>query len=201
MTYPNQTNGCHTYKTHTELKYKKVYPTEVIQGFTDSSLFVLMFYEPESEKKVPVMIGEHEAEMIMLEQNRRQTRRPMTYQLIVSILEAFQLTLQKVRIERFEEGIFYASLLVSDGFNVKTIDARASDAVVLALNQVVDIEIAENVLDETGFTPQHNDIDLGATLSEEESLEDLEAELRHCEANEDYEQAAEIMKKIEKLKK
>lgn len=183
------------------MNYRKVYPTEVLQGFTDTAMFVLMLYEPVGDKKVPVMIGEHEAEMIILEQEQRRARRPMTYQLIVSIFETFQLTLKRVRIDRFEEGIFYATLVVSDGFTEKGIDARASDAVVLALHESVEIEMSEVVLEETGFTPQHNDIDLGATLSGGETIEELEEELHRCEENEDYERAAEIMKKIENLKK
>ena len=182
------------------MKYIKVYPTEVIQGFTDTSMFVLMLYDPMGNRKVPVMIGEHEAEMIILEQERRQARRPMTYELILSILDAFALTLKLVRIDRFDEGIFYATLVVSDGFNEKNIDARASDAVVLALHQSVDIEMAEQVVQDTSFTPQDNDIELGTTLSSSETIEDLEEELRQCEENEDYEQAEEIMKKIDKMR-
>ena len=182
------------------MNYKKVYPTEVLQGFTDTSMFVLMLYDPLGEKKVPVMIGEHEAEMIILEQEQRHAGRPMTYQLILSILDAFALTLKLVRIDRFEEGIFYATLVVSDGFNDKEIDSRASDAVVLALHQSVDIVMAEQVIEDTGFTPQNNDMELGASLSGNESLEALEEELHQCEENEDYERAAEIMEKIKKLK-
>ncbi len=183
------------------MKYKKVYPTEVLQGFTDTAMFVLMLYEPIGDKKVPVMIGEHEAEMIILEQEQKQARRPMTYQLIASILDAFLLTLKLVRIDRFEEGIFYASLIVSDGFTEKVIDARASDAVVLALHQSVDIEMAEQVMEDTGFTPQSNDIDLGTSLSGASTIEELEDELRMCEEKEDYERAEQIMKQIERLKK
>ena len=183
-----------------QLNYIKVYPTEVLQGFTDTAMFVLMLYDPMGNKKVPVMIGEHEAEMIILEQEQQQARRPMTYQLIVSILDSFALTLKLVRIDRFEEGIFYASLVVSDGFNEKIIDARASDAVVLALHLSVDIEMSKSVIDETGFTPLDNDFELGNPLTKGESLEELEEELRICEENEDYERASEIMKKINALK-
>jgi protein-arginine kinase activator protein McsA len=61
--------------------------------------------------------------------------------------------------------------------------------------------MAKSVLQETGFTPQSNDIDLGNTLSSSESIESLEEELQRCEENENYERAAEIMKEIERLKK
>lgn len=180
------------------MTYKKVYPTEVLQGFTETSMFVIMLYEPLGNRKVPVMIGEHEAEMIILEQEQRRARRPMTYQLIVSIIDEFQLTLKLVRIDRFEEGIFYATLIVSDGFNDHEIDSRASDAVVLALHQSVDIEMASTVLEDAGFSPQNDDIEIGNPLSR--TIEDLEDELRQCEENEDYERAAELQSEIEKMK-
>ncbi|MBP5516379.1 MAG: bifunctional nuclease family protein [Bacteroidales bacterium] len=183
------------------MTYKKVYPTEVLQGFTESSMFVLMLYDPMKDRKVPVIIGEHEAEMIIMEQEQRQARRPMTYQLIISLMETFELTLKLVRIDKFDEGIFYATLVVSDGFTTKEIDARASDAVVLAMHQSVDIEMAENVLDEAGFTPQNDNMNLGTSLSGQDTLEELEAELHQCEENEEYERAEEIMKKIKELKK
>ena len=182
------------------MNYKKVYPTEIIQGFTETAMFVMMLYEPLGGRKVPVMIGQHEAEMIMIEQGNQSPRRPMTHQLIISIMDEFALTLKLVRIDRFEEGIFFATLVVSDGFNTRNIDARASDAVVLALHQSVDIEMAENVLEETGFRVQNDDIDIQSSLPGSETLEELEEELRRCEENEEYERAAEIMEEIKKLK-
>lgn len=154
-------------------------------------------------RKVPIMIGPHEAEMLMIEQGNQSPKRPMTHQLIVSIMESFALTLKLVRIDRFEEGIFYATLVVSDGFNTQLIDARASDAVLLAIHQSVDIEMAENVLNETGFEVRNDDIDI--SLNEEEhygdTIEELEEELQRCEENEEYERAAEIMERLKRMKK
>ncbi|MCR5065466.1 MAG: bifunctional nuclease family protein [Bacteroidales bacterium] len=183
------------------MTYKKVYPTEILQGFTETSMFVMMLYEPMGSRKVPIMIGRHEAEMLMIEQGNQQPKRPMTHQLIVSIMDSFALTLKLVRIDRFEEGIFYASLIVSDGFNTHAIDARASDAVLLALHQSVDIEMAETVLNDTSFEVQNDDIDISSTLPGSESIEELEEELRRCEENEEYERAAEIMELIKQKTK
>jgi hypothetical protein len=162
-------------------------------------MFVLMLYEPESRRKVPVMIGSHEAEMLLLELSGKQALRPMTHQLITSIMEQFALTLKLVRIERFEEGIFYATLDISDGFNIQHIDARASDAILLAMRQGADIEMAQNVLDDTGFTPKEKRPEEG-NGNAFSSVEELEKQLCQCEENEDYERAAEIMEKIKRLK-
>lgn len=161
-------------------------------------MFVMMLYEPMGSRKVPVMIGPHEAEMLMIEQGNQSPKRPMTHQLIISIMESFALTLKLVRIDRFEEGIFYASLVVSDGFNTHVIDARASDAVLLAIHQSVDIEMAEDVLNDTGFEVQNDDIDISSSLPGSETIEELEDELRRCEENEEYERAAEIMEEIKR---
>lgn len=180
--------------------YKKVYPTEIIQGFTETSMFVMMLYEPMGNRKVPVMIGRHEAEMIMIEQGSQSPKRPMTHQLIINIMDNFALTLKMVRIDRFEEGIFYASLIVSDGFNTHAIDARASDAVLLALHQSVDIEMAESVLNDTGFVVKSDEIDISSSLPGSETIEELEEELRLCEENEEYERAAEVMERIKKMR-
>ncbi|MBQ6956454.1 MAG: bifunctional nuclease family protein [Bacteroidales bacterium] len=182
------------------MNYKKVYATEVIQGFTETSLFIMMLYEPLSGRKVPVMIGRHEAEMIMVEQSNQSPKRPMTHQLIINIMNCFALTLKTVRIDRFEEGIFYATLVVSDGFNTHNIDARASDAVLLALHESVDIEMAEDVVNDTGFVVQNDDIDITGSMPGSETIEELEEELRRCEENEEYERAAEIMEKIKKTR-
>ncbi len=56
------------------------------------------------------------------------------------------------------------------------------------------------MIDEVGFTPQDNDMDLGETLTECDTIETLEEELRLCEEREEYERAEEIMQKIKHLK-
>lgn len=178
------------------MEYYYVYPTEVIRGFTEDGMHVLMMYNPDKDKKVPIMIGEHEAQMILLEQEQVTARRPMTHQLIGSIMAAFALTLKEVRIERFEEGIYYATLVISDGFNTKEIDARASDAVVLALRNDVAISMNPDIIEEVGFTPQPEEFNLDIESQPEDELEALEAELHRCEENEEYERAAELMELI-----
>ena len=182
------------------MEQRAVYPTEVLQGFTDKSMYVLMLYDPIDNMKVPVMIGEHEAHMIILEQEQQNVHRPMTHQLIASILDEFGLTLKGVRIDRFEEGVFYARLVISDGFNVKEIDARTSDAVVLAMHLSVNITMSKQVIADTGFKDE-DEVPPLKTDDVDESIEELERQLRECEENEEYEKADALMKKIKKMKR
>jgi len=175
---------------------KEVYPIEIRQGYAEDDMCVMMLYEPTSHRNVPVIIGLHEAEMLMIVLQGEKTERPLTHELVCSMMDAFDLSLTEVTIDRLEDGVYYASLHVTDGFNEKVIDARSSDAIVLALRKEAPIKMADSVLDESGF-PAGN-IDLDGLEEQEPSLEELEAQLRRCEEAEDYEKAAELMEKIRK---
>jgi bifunctional DNase/RNase len=178
---------------------KRVFPLSIQNGMSQSGSFILMLCEPESAIQVPIFIGAHEAQGILLAKEEVKTRRPLTHQLMVKVLQEYGLALKKVCIDRVCDGIFYATLHMSDGFNSRSFDSRPSDAISLALLSQCPIFMAESVIEETG-------VQLGGVESEklkvksENSIEELEEELKHCEECEDYEQAAELQKKIEQLK-
>ena len=111
-------------------------------------------------------------------------------------MEAFGLSLKQVTIDRVVEGVFYATLHLTDGFNEKEIDSRTTDAVTLALHCGAPILMDEKVLEETGVRTEKAG---GRTEGAGEEVEELEKELRRCEEEENYERAAEIQKKIERL--
>ena len=172
---------------------KQVVPFTIQSGMSQSGSYVLMLLEPESQMQIPIIIGAHEAQGILLAKETVRTRRPMTHELMAHMMEAYGLTLTQVTIDRVLDGVFYATLHVSDGFNTKQLDSRTTDAITLALLTDAPIRVDDNVLDETGVatTPE--------TSSSTPTLEALEAELHRCEEAEDYERAAEIQKQIEKL--
>jgi hypothetical protein len=168
-----------------------------------SDSYILVLNAPDKGKHVPILIGEAEAQAIIMAIEQKEARRPLTHNLLKHILDEYMLTLKKVTIDRFDEGIFYSSLYISDGFSEKRIDSRTSDAVVLAVMQHCDILMDTNVLEETSMDPNAltDNLPSQGTALHNATLEDLEQQLRDCEAKEDYEQAAEIMKLINQLKK
>ena len=186
------------------MSYTQVYPLQISQTMSMSDAYVLVLDAPDTGKQVPVIIGEPEAQAIVMAIEQRQARRPLTHQLINNIMEQYMLILKQVTIDRFDEGIFYSTLYIRDGFTEKRIDSRTSDAIVLALMQGCPIMMAQNVLDETSMEPGALEDNLPRNKAQlpnpDETLDQLETLLRQCEENEDYEQAAEIMKRINRMK-
>ena len=156
-----------------------------------------MLCEPEEGMQSPIFIGAQEAQGILLAKEEVRTRRPMTHELMISIMEGYGLSLKEVTIDRVNEGIFYATLHMTDGFNEKRFDSRTTDAITLALLTGSPIMVAENVIEETGVRMESGE---WRVESEEQTMEELEEELKKCEENEEYERAAEIQKQIERIK-
>jgi bifunctional DNase/RNase len=109
------------------------------------------------------------------------------------------LVLSKVVVESFKEGIFYSSIYITDGVTTKKIDSRTSDAIALALSMNAPIYATKSVINETGIEANsfiNSDAD---TTANNPTIEELEAQLRIYEQNEEYEKAAELMKRINKI--
>ena len=174
---------------------KQVIPLTIQNGLSESGSCILMLAEVDGDRSIPIFTGAHEAQNIMLAASGEQTRRPMTHQLMAAMMNEYGLTLREVTIDRVEEGIFYATLHVTDGFNVRHFDARPTDAVALALLAGCKIMVDECVIEETSVKSSNL-----AASPQPTTVEALEAELRRCEETEDYERAAEIQKQIEQLK-
>lgn len=186
------------------MEYIDVYPLQISQTMSERCSYILVLEAPTEHKQVPILIGESEAQAIIMAVERRKARRPLTHNLLCNIMEEFMLTLKEVSIERFEEGIFYSNLRVSDGFSDKMIDSRTSDAIVLALLQQAPMKMRKSVFLETcmevGALTDNLPQNKAPKERQKQSLQELEDLLRQCEENEDYEQAAEIMEQIKRLK-
>lgn len=182
-----------------------VYPLQISEPMAESGSYILILNVPSEEKQVPVLIGETEAQAIIMAAEGKRAKRPLTHHLLNSIMENYMLSLKQAVVDKFEEGIFYATLSISDGFGEKQIDSRTSDAVVLALMQGAPIYITPSVLEETCMEPGALENNLPSHKSQEvikaSMLEELEEELRQCEADENYEKAAEIQSKIDSLRR
>ncbi len=177
----------------------EVQPVEIIQSYANTNSYILVLLEPNSKLNIPILIGEHEAQIIILAKEKLTAARPLTHNLICEICKEFSLELQNIVIEKFVEGIFYSTLYITDGITTKKIDSRTSDAIALALSLGTPIYVTEKVLKETGILTHALAGEENQNIIEIPTIEDLEVQLKAYERNEEYEKAAEIMKRITQM--
>ena len=120
------------------------------------------------ERFLPIWIGPFEADAITVELQGIQVARPLTHDLLRSIISAVDLEVDYVVVNDLRNETFYATIMVD--FNGKTleIDARPSDAIALAVRVSAPVFVAESVMDEASVTPQEG-MDLAELTMEEEA--------------------------------
>ena len=105
-----------------------------------------------------------------------------------------------VNISQLNDGVFYASMKIKvKNFGTKTIDARPSDAIAIALRLNAQIYVTPEVIKEAGVNQSEIVSDNKQTLLPKYSIEDLEMKLKKAVDKEEYEKAAKIRDKIKDL--
>lgn len=111
------------------------------------------------EQLLPVWIGEAEAAAILRGIRREATPRPMTHDLLLSVMAGLGGRLEEVRVHSVREGTYIGSLLVrvAGEASLREIDSRPSDALALAVRTGARIRVA------TGLVASAPDVDFVAT--------------------------------------
>lgn len=114
---------------------------------------VIVLKEREGKRLLPVVIGIAEVNAIKLKLSGIKPPRPLTHDLLISVIENLGAKLLKILIDRLESNTFFAKLyLAVDHGKELLIDARPSDSVALALRAGVPIFVEEQVLKEAGVS-------------------------------------------------
>jgi len=187
--------------------------TGLVYNQTVVGTYGLVLSEESGNRRFSVMIGEPEAQSIALKMNNKKSPRPLTHDLINSILNSFDAILQKVVIYDMVNDVFFSELhIVKDNIPF-VIDARTSDAVALAVRSESPIFIKSEILDIVGtevepIEPEEpktvlpeNDEDLSEDDLDLLSMETLEEMLDLALSNEKYELAVTIRDAIKRKSK
>ncbi len=94
---------------------------------------VVILKDVAGERKLPIWIGHPEASVIAMELAERKFPRPLTHDLMASILKGFNVRVQRVEICDLVENTFFAKIYLEFNNEVLCIDARPSDSIALAL--------------------------------------------------------------------
>jgi uncharacterized protein len=114
---------------------------------------VVLLKDAEQQRFLPIWIGMFEATQIEIALEKVAVPRPMSHDLMKSILTQFGLELKEVHIYDIIEGTFHAKLLMGrEGEPVIEVDARPSDAIALSLRMGTPILVSEYIIDEAAIT-------------------------------------------------
>ena len=109
---------------------------------------VIMLREVEGERSFPIVIGIFEATSIDRRIKGMPSPRPLTHDLVASVIENMGGELRDVFISELREHTYYAKLRIRIDGEMVEVDSRPSDAIALAVTAKVPIYVAEDVLDE-----------------------------------------------------
>jgi uncharacterized protein len=177
---------------------------------SQSGAYALILGEKGGERRLPIIIGGHEAQAIAIELEKMKPSRPLTHDLFKSFAEAFHIVIQEVVISKFIEGVFHAELVCLFAGDVYRIDARTSDAVALALRFHCPVYTYEKIMKAAGIVVDDKKEDKAkkgvrptpdqTELLESLTMTDLKARLQKAVEKEEYEEASRIRDEINRRK-
>ena len=119
---------------------------------------VVILKDIEGKRYLPILIGPFEATAIALALEGTPIPRPLSHDLMKSIIEALKAKVLRVVIHDIHENTFYAKIVLESGGNNLEIDARPSDSIALALRTNAPIFVSERIiLEETVLEPRAED--------------------------------------------
>ncbi|MBE0641397.1 MAG: bifunctional nuclease family protein [Bacteroidales bacterium] len=180
---------------------------------SQSGAYALILGEAGGKRRLPIIIGGFEAQAIAIELENMKPSRPLTHDLFRNFAEHYEINIQEVIINKFQEGVFYALLVCEKDGEVTEIDSRTSDAIALALRFGCPVYTFESIMEAASITVEEDE-DL--VPEEDEATEDDESVdesgldaysdaellemLQTAVNNEDYEKASLVRDEINRRK-
>ncbi len=112
---------------------------------------IVLLKERGGERYLPIWIGAAEAAAIALSLQGVVTPRPMTHDLMQSILEDLQVSVQRIVVTELRDSTFFASIQLQRNSDSYEITSRPSDAIALAVRMATPIFAEESVLEEASI--------------------------------------------------
>ncbi|MBM4159036.1 MAG: hypothetical protein FJ216_09720 [Ignavibacteria bacterium] len=205
-------------------EYYKDFVQVDVYGITLSSAittrgYAILLKEIDGDRRLPIIIGEFEAQAIALELQGEKPHRPLTHDLIKQVLQILGYNIEAIFITELKDSTFYAKIRLDDN-TIEDIDSRPSDAIALALKFGAPIYVSIEIMDEIAFTPKQSDKETSESIPEaerkekdyelrkddkpseqtkEKKISQLKILLEEAVKKEDYERAAILRDELKKL--
>ncbi len=118
-----------------------------------SQLRVVILKDSITGRYLPIFIGPCEAEAIAVKLQNVSVERPLTHDLLKSMITELGGRVQHILVNDLRQDTFYAQIVVELNGQTRTVDSRPSDAIALSVRLDVPIYVAESVMDRASITP------------------------------------------------
>lgn len=176
--------------------------------------YALLLKEVYGVRRLPIIIGSFEAQSIALEMEGIKAPRPLTHDLLKSVIEHLGASVTEIIIDELRDNTFHAKIKIEIASFTHEIDSRPSDAIALAVRTGSPLYVAEDVMRLAAFVPSseeeedispepesfEDELKADKKISKETRLAELQDQLREAIEKEDYERAAKLRDEINKIK-
>lgn len=107
---------------------------------------IVLLRDASERRQLPIYIGQDQARAIISALENQTPPRPLTHDLMVNMMEEWDMVLERIVIHSLQDNTFYAVMMVRQGEVKKEIDSRPSDAIAIALRTKSPIWVMEEVV-------------------------------------------------------
>lgn len=111
---------------------------------------IVILRDERTAQVLPIWVGAAEGNAIRLAMDDAPTTRPMSHDLLCSMMEHLNLAVSRVVVTDVKNNTYFASVHLTSQGTERTVDARPSDAIALALRTNSPIFVTANVLQQRG---------------------------------------------------
>ena len=173
--------------------------------------YVVLLRSAEDKRALPISIGQFEAQAIAIKLNDVDVPRPLTHDLLKSVLDAANCEVERVEVCDLRDDTFFAKLHLQLQGQSIVLDSRPSDAIAVALRSSAPVYVDDKIMQQAGVIFSEETAETGPIPTDAERTEEtspqtpptpaqvLQRKLEQAVAQERYEEAARIRDQIRKL--
>jgi bifunctional DNase/RNase len=135
-----------------------------------------------NDRYIPIWVGSNEADAIAIRLQKISLPRPLTHDLIISMLDEISLKIEYVLIDEIKEETYFAKIAIKINEKISLIDSRASDAMALAVRTSCPIYVKDEVVESASVFLDH----------ESETALTVEGEIKNTNSRLGLETAVEL---------
>ncbi len=129
----------------------KMIHVEIMEIAVTQMGFAMILQNNAAEKIVPIFIGPLETYSISSVLENRRSERPLTHDLMETILKNLGQSVEKVEIHDFKDGVFIGRLYINSNDGSRIYDVRPSDGVAMAIRFRAPILMSEEIYKQTSL--------------------------------------------------